>query len=228
MNMKKISLTMLAVAMIASLAVGCGSTNKSSSVISEPPVISNEPATSPDILPETPFTPDAGNPNLISSFNEQMAVAERIFIEKAKAKAPVKDIYAAINKEFETTYKYSLLGEDIGTAGVAIDAEMFKNVKNVDILNFDEYVGHIGNVNLNKSEVIIVKAKEGKMDLAKTQLTALLEGYRADPMSATYGVNTAEKMETAKIITEGNYAALFIVGVDTTTPVAETPVVPKG
>lgn len=210
--MKKISLTMLAVAMIASLAVGCGSTtDSSSSIIDETPIISSEPSSMPS---ETPVTPDGTNTGLVTSFNEQMAVAERIFIEKAKANAPVKDIYKAIDKEFETSYKYSLLGETIGTAGMVIDEEMFKNVKNIDIANFDEYIGHMGNINLNKSEVIIVKAKKDTIDQAKTELTALLEGYRADPMSSTYGVNTAEKMETAKIITEGNYVALFIIGVE--------------
>lgn len=223
--MKKISLTMLAVAMIASLAVGCGSTaNSSSSIISEPPVISEPIGT-----PENPeFVPEAGNPELLASFEEQMLVAERIFIEKAKANAPVKDIYKAIDKEFETSYKYSLLGETIGTAGMVIDEEMFKNVKNIDVTNFDEYVGHMGNINLNKSEVIIVKAKDGKVDQAKTELTALLEGYRADPFGSTYGVNTAEKMQTAKIITQGNYVGLFILGVDTMdqTSVADGTVAP--
>lgn len=76
----------------------------------------------------------------------------------------------------------------------------------------DSYKGTIAGMMTNCDELLVVKAKDGQIDAVKEALQQALEDQKA--AFEWYGVmNNVERLDAAKVVTNGNYAALLIVGV---------------
>ena len=76
----------------------------------------------------------------------------------------------------------------------------------------ESYKGTVAGMMTNCDELLVVKAKDGQIDAVKAALDQALEDQKE--AFSWYGVmGNTERLEAAKVVTSGNYAALLIVGV---------------
>ena len=90
-----------------------------------------------------------------------------------------------------------------------IEEEMLKDTFKLDLGLVEEYVAEMPMIGFHPDKVLIVKAKEGKIE----EVIAQLEAARTEMVEngMTYPANL-EKIQSAKVVSHDNYAAFFLVG----------------
>ena len=99
-------------------------------------------------------------------------------------------------------------GEDY-LPNVPLDEEMVKETFKLDLGLVEEYVAEMPMIGAHPDKVLIVKAKDGKVE----DVVAQLEAARTDMIEngLHYPMNL-EKVQSAKVVSKGNYAAFLLVG----------------
>ena len=90
-----------------------------------------------------------------------------------------------------------------------IEEEMVKETFKLDLGLVEEYVAEMPMIGFHPDKVLIVKAKEGKID----EVVAQLEAAKTEMVEN--GINypaNLEKVQSTKVVSKGNYAAFFMVG----------------
>ena len=90
-----------------------------------------------------------------------------------------------------------------------IEEEMLKDTFKLDLGLVEEYVAEMPMIGVHPDKVLIVKAKDGKVE----DVVAQLEAARTDMIEngLNYPMNL-EKVQSAKVVSKGNYAAFLLVG----------------
>jgi len=90
-----------------------------------------------------------------------------------------------------------------------LDEEMVKETFKLDLELVEEFVAEMPMIGFHPDKVLIVKAKEGKIE----DVVAQLEAARTELIenSMTYPANI-EKIQSTKVVSNGNYAAFLLVG----------------
>ena len=99
-------------------------------------------------------------------------------------------------------------GEDY-LPNMPIEEEMVKEIFKLDLGLVEEYVAEMPMIGFHPDKVLIVKAKEGKID----EVVAQLEAAKTEMVEN--GINypaNLEKVQSTKVVSKGNYAAFFMVG----------------
>ena len=99
-------------------------------------------------------------------------------------------------------------GEDY-LPNMPIEEEMVKETFKLDLGLVEEYVAEMPMIGFHPDKVLIVKAKEGKID----EVVAQLEAAKTEMVEN--GINypaNLEKVQATKVVSKGNYAAFFMVG----------------
>lgn len=99
-------------------------------------------------------------------------------------------------------------GEDY-LPNMPIEEEMLKETFKLDLELVEEYVAEMPMIGFHPDKVLIVKAKDGKIDDVVAQLEAARTEIIENGM--TYPANM-EKLQSSKVVSKGNYAAFLMVG----------------
>lgn len=92
---------------------------------------------------------------------------------------------------------------------MAMDKTMVAETFKLDMSLVDAFVAEQPMIGFHPDRVLIVKAKEGKVNQVVAQLEATRKQMIADAM--TYPANM-EKLQSTKVVHKDNYAAFFMVG----------------
>ncbi len=186
---------------------GSSGSSASSAPASKP--VSGEESTAPASRPA-----ESAAPAESSSAESAQPSSEPISEPSSEASEPAEDtgvtaadIYAAINSAFQDAYGY----DAIPTMSMEIDDTTLTEKFRLTSDQVESYAGSIAAVMTNCDELLVVQAKDGQIDAVK----AALEQALADQKEAFgwYAVmNNTERLEAAKVVVKGNYAALLIVG----------------
>lgn len=185
-----------------------------SSAISEPEVSSvvsesatdsavSEESTASSELGSTPTKPESTPAESSSESAEEPEPPA----EQQPAGVSASDIYSAINSAFQSKYGY----DAIPSMTMEVDSTTLTEKFHVSTDMVESYAGAVAALMTNCDELVVVQAKEGQLENVK----AALEQALADQKEAFswYAVmNNTERLESAKVVTKGNYAALLIVG----------------
>ena len=99
-------------------------------------------------------------------------------------------------------------GEDY-LPNMPIEEEMVKETFKLDLGLVEEYVAEMPMNSFHPDKVLIVKAKEGKID----EVVAQLEATKTEMIeNGTFYPANLEKVQSIKVVSKGNYAAFFMVG----------------
>ena len=99
-------------------------------------------------------------------------------------------------------------GEDY-LPNMPIEEEMVKETFKLDLGLVEEYVAEMPMNSFHPDKVLIVKAKEGKID----EVVAQLEATKTEMIeNGTFYPANLEKVQSIKVVSKGDYAAFFMVG----------------
>ena len=109
------------------------------------------------------------------------------------------------------------IDQEIGIAMAGeVTQEMLSDMYGIDDTMAEDFYGKYAQVMPGVDDVVIVKAKEGKIEDVK----AALEKRKEDRTAEQYLPDMISKAEAGKVVAKGDYAALLIVG-DTTKDISE-------
>lgn len=185
-----------------------------SSAISEPEVSSvvSESATDSAVSEESAASSELGSTptkpeSTPAESSSESAEEPDPPAEQQPAGVSASDIYSAINSAFQSKYGY----DAIPSMTMEVDSTTLTEKFHVSTDMVESYAGAVAALMTNCDELVVVQAKEGQLENVK----AALEQALADQKEAFswYAVmNNTERLESAKVVTKGNYAALLIVG----------------
>lgn len=183
------------------------SENESSedAVSSEESSAASKPESKPESKPSSP----SSQPSVPSSepSSESTASSEPSSAPSESAGVSASAVYSAINSAFQNQYGYDAIPGMTMEVDDTTLTEKFRLTSDM----VESYAGAIAAMMTNCDELLVVQAKEGQIDNVK----AALEQALAD-QKETFGwyavMNNTERLEAAKVVVKGNYAALLIVG----------------
>lgn len=128
----------------------------------------------------------------------------------AAADVTAAEVFDAINNAFAE--KYEDLEGAIANMPMDVDDATLQEKFGIDPSEVEDYKGQIAGMMTNCDMLIVVKAKEGELDNVVTGLQKAKENQTLQFES--YGVmGNLERLDAAKVVTNGNFAALLMVGV---------------
>ncbi len=148
--------------------------------------------------------------NTESSGEESSSTTSEESSEEASGEVTAAAIYDAINAAFAE--KYPDAGMVIPNMPIEVDETTLKDKFGISSDMVTDYKGEIAGMMTNCDMLLIVKAAEGKLEDVK----AALEQAKADQTAQfeMYGVmGNIERTQAAKVVTNGDYAALIMVGI---------------
>ena len=148
--------------------------------------------------------------NTESSGEESSSTTSEESSEEASGEVTAAAIYDAINAAFAE--KYPDAGMVIPNMPIEVDETTLKDKFGISSDMVTDYKGEIAGMMTNCDMLLIVKAAEGKLEDVKVAL----EQAKADQTAQfeMYGVmGNIERTQAAKVVTNGDYAALIMVGI---------------
>lgn len=120
------------------------------------------------------------------------------------------EIFDAIDKAFAD--KYPDIGGVISSMPTDLDETAMKEKMGITTDMVEDYKGQIAGIMNNCDMLVVVKAKDGKVEDVKKALEKAKEDQIAQ--FETYPVMGNDKrLEASKVLVEGNYVALVMVGI---------------
>lgn len=122
------------------------------------------------------------------------------------------EVFDAINAAFAEKYADMDVEGAIPNMPMNIDDTTLQEKFGIDPEITEDYKGQIAGMMTNCDMLLVVKAKDGKLeDVVK----GLEKGKEAQQAAfESYGVmGNLERLDASKIVTNGNYAALLMVGI---------------
>lgn len=124
--------------------------------------------------------------------------------------ATADEVFDAINAAFAE--KYPDAGMAIPNMPMDVDATVLSEKFGIDENDVESYKGQIAGVMTNCDMLLVVKAKDGKIDSIRESLESAKKAQTE--LFASYGVmGNIERTTAAKVVTNGDFAALLMVGV---------------
>lgn len=99
-------------------------------------------------------------------------------------------------------------GEDY-LPNMPLDETMVSDTYGIDMADVEDFVAEMPMISTHPDMVLIVKAKEGKIDAVVEKLEAKKKAVVEDTLVYTMNI---EKMAAAKVVSKGDYAAFFVLG----------------
>ncbi len=209
--MKKLTFLLIAAALIVATAAGCGETNNngggSTTPVSTPEESSSsDESSTPDESedPDESSTPDESEePDESSSPEESKDPDESTEESTAPEDDENKTATEKVLQAIKTVYGESYL------PNVTIEQELLETQFGLSTDTYVEAAGEVPMISTNPDTVLVVKAVTGK----EGDVKAALEAYRSKLIndSANYPMNL-EKINAAKVESEGEYVAFLLVG----------------
>lgn len=128
----------------------------------------------------------------------------------SSANVTAPEVFDAINGAFAE--KYEGTEGAISNMPMDVDDTTLQEKFGIDPADVEGYKGQIAGMMTNCDMLLVVKAKEGKLE----DVTRGLEKAKADQITQFefYAVmGNPERLEASKIVTNGDFAALLMVGV---------------
>ena len=128
--------------------------------------------------------------------------------------ATAEEVFDAINKAFADKYG----ANDPGITGAinnmpaAVDDQLLKEQLGISPDLYESYKGEIAGMMTNCDMLIVVKAKEGKVEDVKAALEAAKKAQAAQFENYPVMANDV-RIEDSKVVENGRYVALLMVGV---------------
>ena len=130
--------------------------------------------------------------------------------ETASGEVTAAAIYDAINEAFAE--KYPDAGMVIPNMPMEVDETTLKDKFGITTDMVTDYKGEIAGMMTNCDMLLIVKAADGKLEDVKAALEKAKDDQTAQ--FEMYGVmGNIERTQAAKVVTNGDYAALIMVGI---------------
>lgn len=128
--------------------------------------------------------------------------------KKTASNITAEEAYDAIQAVFNETYGHEAIINMPTDVNDTILAEKF----HLSPDQVESYRGVIAGMMTNCDELLVVKAKEGEIENVEAALLQAL-----DEQKEAFGwyavMNNTERLDAAKVVTEGNFSALLIVGI---------------
>ncbi len=205
--MKKLTFLLIAAALIVATAAGCGETNNNGSG-STTPVSTPEESSSYDESsssdeseePDESSTPDeSSSPEESKESEESESTEESTAPEDDENKTATEKVLQAIKNVYGESY----------LPNTPIEQELLETQYGLSSDTYVEAAGEVPMISTNPDTVLVVKAVTGK----EGDVKAALEAYRSKLIndSANYPMNL-EKINAAKVESEGEYVAFLLVG----------------
>ena len=195
--MKKFFSLVICGLLLAASLTSCGGSKTESSAPS-----SSEPQSS-----AVESVPESSVPQ--SSDEESSAVSEET---GAADGVTAEAVFDAINAAFAEKYADQGLEGAIVNMPMDVDDTVLTEMFGVDPADVVDYRGQMAGTMTNCDMLLVVQAKDGKLDAVVDGLTEARETQAAQ--FENYAVmGNPERVEASKVVTEGNYAALLMVGV---------------
>ena len=195
--MKKFFSLVICALLLAASLTSCGGSKTESSAPS-----SSEPQSS-----AVESVPESSVPQ--SSAEESSAVSEET---GAADGVTAEAVFDAINAAFAEKYADQGLEGAIVNMPMDVDDTVLTEMFGVDPADVVDYRGQMAGTMTNCDMLLVVQAKDGKLDAVVDGLTEARETQAAQ--FENYAVmGNPERVEASKVVTEGNYAALLMVGV---------------
>ncbi len=185
-------------------------TLESSDSSQESAVSESKPANSSK--PSSSASSDSENSSKEDSSKETSSAESSSPSESAPATSSVSasEIYSAIDAAFQDAYGSG----PITNAPYDIDETSLSELFHIDPSWVISYRGSMAGMMTNCDELLVVQAKDGQIDAVRQALEQRLSEQKDS--FAHYPVMFNDiRLDDAKVITKGNYAALLIVGVIT-------------
>ena len=128
--------------------------------------------------------------------------------------ATAEEVFDAINKAFADKYGAidpSITGA-INNMPAAVDDQLLEEQLGISPDLYESYKGEIAGMMTNCDMLIVVKAKEGKVEDVKTALEAAKKAQAAQFENYPVMANDV-RIEDSKVVENGRYVALLMVGV---------------
>ena len=124
--------------------------------------------------------------------------------------ATAEEVFDAINKAFAD--KYPGITGAINNMPAAVDDQLLEEQMGISPDLYESYKGEIAGMMTNCDMLIVVKAKEGKVEDVKAALEAAKKAQAAQFENYPVMANDV-RIEDSKVVENGRYVALLMVGV---------------
>ena len=196
-DLKKFFSLVICALLLAASLTSCGGSKTESSAPS-----SSEPQSSTvESVPESSVPQSSAEES--STVSEETGAADGVTAEA---------VFDAINAAFAEQYADEGLKGAISNMPMDVDDTVLTEMFGVDPADVVDYRGQMAGTMTNCDMLLVVQAKDGKLDAVVDGLTQARETQAAQ--FEHYAVmGNPERVEASKVVTEGNYAALLMVGV---------------
>ncbi len=124
-----------------------------------------------------------------------------------------QQVYDAIQSAFME--KHGI--EAIANAPIEVDDTTLEQKFYLSPDEVESYAGSIAGMMTNCDELLVVQAKPGEVENVREALEKALQDQK-DIFGFYAVMNNTERLDAAKVITQGDYAALLIVGISPEDP----------
>lgn len=124
-----------------------------------------------------------------------------------------QEVYDAIQSAFMETYGV----EAIPNSPMQVDDTTLEQKFYLSPDEVEGYAGVIAGMMTNCDELLVVQAKKGEVENVREALEKALQDQK-DAFGFYPVMNNTERLDAAKVVTQGDYAALLIVGISPEDP----------
>lgn len=124
-----------------------------------------------------------------------------------------QEVYDAIQSAFMEKYGV----EAIPNSPIEVDDTTLEQKFYLSPDEVESYAGSIAGMMTNCDELLVVQAKSGEVENVREALEKALQDQK-DAFGFYAVMNNIERLDAAKVVTQGDYAALLIVGISPEDP----------
>ena len=124
-----------------------------------------------------------------------------------------QQVYDAIQSAFKENYGV----EAIPNSPVEVDDTTLEQKFYLAPDDVESYAGAVAGMMTNCDELVVVQAKKGEVENVREALEKALQDQK-DAFGFYPVMNNTERLDAAKVVTQGDYAALLIVGISPEDP----------
>ena len=134
----------------------------------------------------------------------------------ASSSATAEEVYDAIDTAFHGQYGHG----PVPASPIEVDGAALQEKFHLSEEMVDGYKGEIAGMMTNCDMLLVVKAKDGQLDAVRSALNEALQDQK-DAFLWYAVMDNPERLESAKVVTEGDFAALLLVGISPDDPDAQ-------
>lgn len=131
----------------------------------------------------------------------------------SSSNATAEEVYDAIDTAFQDKYGHG----PIPSSPIQVDGTTLQEKFHLSEDQVESYKGTVAGMMTNCDELLVVKAKDGQLDKVQSALEQALQEQK-DAFAWYAVMDNPERLESAKVVTEGDFAALLLVGISSEDP----------